>query len=292
MIPWPWGAAGAALVGGLLVLDRIAASVMRPVPRAPEVTVPELGIPHEDIAIPSGAHTLKGWLLWHEGDGEGATAPLVLLAHGWGASYGSVLQLALPLVRAGYDVLLFDIRGHGRNEEVPFATVRHFRDDVAAAVAYAHGRFPSRALVLAGHSMGGAAAILAAAAGAPVAALVLIATPADVLEVTAEYLRDRGFPGAFMVVALRPFWWVRLRGTFRRLVPSRELRRVRQPVLIIQPGRDRRVSPDHAERLARASGRSIHVVEGSGHTEVLGNPATHTLVLGFLKSEVLETVGR
>jgi hypothetical protein len=47
-------ALGAAAVGGLYALDRIANRVVRPVPRRPEITAPELGLPHEDLRIPSG----------------------------------------------------------------------------------------------------------------------------------------------------------------------------------------------------------------------------------------------
>ncbi|MCG6955035.1 MAG: alpha/beta hydrolase [Gemmatimonadetes bacterium] len=285
MTPLIWGAAGVAAAGGLYTLDRVAIAVVRPVPGDPDVTVPELGISYEDLDIPSGDHVLKGWLLHGEREGRSdANDPLVLLTHGWGASYGTVLQLALPLVKAGYDVLVFDIRGHGRNAAVPFATVRHFRDDVEAVVRYARDRFPARQLVAGGHSLGAAAVVLAAARGAPVAGLVLVASPADVLEVTADYLRSRGFPGRFMVVALRPFWWMRIRGSFRGLVPSTAIARVRRPVLIVQAGRDRRVPAEHAGRLARASGRPVHVVPGAGHTEVLGSPETHRLVLEFLKT--------
>lgn len=270
-------------MAGLYALDRVADAAVRPRPGDPPVTVPSLGIPHEDLDIPSGIHTLKGWLLAGAGPaGQHPRRPLVLMVHGWAASYGTVLQLALPVVSAGYDVLLFDVRGHGRNEEVAVATVRHFRDDVEAVVAYAHDRFPDRPLVVLGHSLGAAATVFAAARGAPVAGVVLVACPADVLQVTAGYLSDRGFPGRFMIVALRPFWWVRVGGFFRHLVPEREITRVRQPLLIVQAGRDRRVSAEHAARLSRASGRPVHMVVGAGHTEVLGNPDTYRLVLDFL----------
>jgi len=208
--------------------------------------------------------------------------PLVLLAHGWGASYSTVLELGEPLARAGHDVLLFDVRGHGRNEPAPYVTVRHFRDDVIAALEYARQRFPGRPLVLVGHSMGGAAAVLAAAEGAPVDGLVLIAAPADILAVTAEYLTDRGLPGSLMVTVLRPFWWRRVGGSFRPLTPSRRIGEVRVPILMIQPEHDMRVHRHHAERLTAAAGIDYHLVGGREHTDVLGAPETLRLVEEFL----------
>jgi alpha-beta hydrolase superfamily lysophospholipase len=206
-----------------------------------------------------------------------------MLAHGWGANYGTLLELAEPLVAAGYPVFLFDVRGHGRSEPAPYVTVRHFRDDVMAAVKFAAERFHKRGRVLVGHSLGGAAAVLAAAEGAALAGIALIAAPANVLEVTADYLRAKGLPGRFMVVALRPFWWVRIGGTFRHLVPERKIRDVRQPILLIQPENDRRVGSDHAERLREASGVALHVIQGAGHTDVLAHAETHGRLLAFLE---------
>lgn len=277
VLPW---AVGVAALGGLYALDRVAHEVVRPRPRRPDISAHELGLGFEDLEIRSGAHTLRGWLLSPRG---GPAGPVVLLAHGWGASYGTLLRLAEPLVSSGHQVVLFDVRGHGRNAEVEFATVRDFRDDVLAVARWAQERFPDRRRVLVGHSLGGAAGVLAADAGAPLDALVLIASPADVLEVTASYLVDRGLPGDFMVFALRPFWWWRLGSTFRELVPERKIGRLRLPILILQPADDRRVSRDHAERLARAAGRPVHIIEGTGHTDVLGAAETLVRVREFLR---------
>lgn len=276
---------GAAVVGGLYALDRVANQVVRPVPRAPLRTVPDSGLEHEDLVIEAGGHRLAGWLLYGEkGDAgsNGGARPLFLLAHGWGASYGTVMQLAEPLVRAGRDVLLFDMRGHGRNPSVPYVTVRHLRDDVVAAVRYASARFPGRGLVVVGHSFGGAASVLAAAEGARVSALVLIAAPADIVDITAEYMTDKGMPGALLTTVLRPFWWWRLGGTFLPHSPERRIRELEVPVLIIQPEHDDRVHRRHAERLAAAAGVPFHLVSDREHTDVLSAETTIRLVLDFV----------
>lgn len=277
-------AAGAVVAGGLYALDRAAHAVVHPVPRPPAVSVRDLGFDHEDLVIPAGGHGLKGWLL---NPAAPAHRSLVLLAHGWGASYGPLLQLAEPLAAAGHPVLLFDVQGHGRNAPVPHVTVRHFRDDVMAVARYAAERFPERQRVVVGHSLGGAAAVLAAEQGAPVDGVVTVAAPADVLEVTADYLRSKGFPGGFMVLAMRPFWWPRVGGSFRHLVPERKIGGVTQPVLVLHPEHDRRVSRGHAERLGAAAGIAPCIIPDAGHTDVLSHPETVVRVLAFL--EAVET---
>ncbi|MDZ7781187.1 MAG: alpha/beta fold hydrolase [Gemmatimonadota bacterium] len=151
--------------------------------RPPDRTIDELDEgAYEDFRIPAGDHELAAWELRPDGEPR---HPVFLIAHGWGASYGTILRLGEPLAEAGYEVVLFDVRGHGRNEQLPYVTVRDFRDDVAAALRHMRQRFPDRPIVLVGHSLGGAGAVLAIADGAVVDGLVLIATPADVMRITA-----------------------------------------------------------------------------------------------------------
>ena len=269
------------VVVGVVALDRMATRVVRPVPRLPDRSVPDLGVAHEDLTIQSGDHRLAAWLL--RPDQGQPFEPLMLLAHGWGASYGTVLQLAEPLADAGHDVLLFDVRGHGRNQPVPYATVRNFRDDLMAVVRYAAKRFPDRQLVVIGHSLGGAAGVLAAADGAPIDGLVLIACPSDVLKVTAEFLTAGGMPGNLMVQIFRPFWWRRVGGTFRPLSPSRRIRELDLPILMIQPEHDQRVHRSHADRLAVAGDLEYHLIQDCEHTDVLAAPETLRLIEGFLQ---------
>jgi alpha-beta hydrolase superfamily lysophospholipase len=238
------------------------------------------GLEHEDLTIRVDDLALAACFL--RGAHPARGGPVLLIAHGWGASSGTVMQHAGPLARKGHDTLLFDMRGHGRNQAAPFVTVRHLRDDVLAAVRYTTERFPARDIVLVGHSFGGAASVLAVAEGARVSGLVLIATPSDVLRITAEFLTDKGLPGGFLVTVLRPFWWWRLGGTFRPHSPARRIRELDVPILIIQPELDQRVHRRHAERLSEAANVPYHLVPGREHTDVLAAPMTIELLEGFL----------
>lgn len=274
--------AAAVLAVGLVLfgLDRLAARLIRPGERAVERTVPDLGVECRKFVIDSDGHDLHAWLL-EPGDPH-PDEPLFLLAHGWGANHGVVLRLAEPLAERGHDVLLFDVRGHGYNPRLNVVTVEHFRDDIMAAARHASREFPDRPLVLIGHSMGGGAGVLAAAEGAPLDGLVLIAAPSDILRVTAEYLTDLGKPGHFLVNLLRPFFWRRVGGTFLPLTPSRRIGELEIPLLIIQPELDQRVIRPHAERLSAAAGVPYHLIEGREHTDVLEAPETLRLIEEFL----------
>ena len=144
---------GAVILLGVLLLNRIAMRLVRPVPVEPDRTVCDTGLIYDDFTVFSDGHGLHAWLL---SNGEVRhQEPLLILAHGWGASYGTVLQLAEPLVEEGYEALLFDVRGHGRNKPAPYVTVRHFRDDLMSVIGYAGTRFPG----LTDHGMPGSLVI-------------------------------------------------------------------------------------------------------------------------------------
>lgn len=276
-----WLAAAGLALAVVVYLNRLATRVVSPVRQPIGRTVPELGEPFEDLTISSGPHSLAAWLVTPEQ--AKPFEPLVLLAHGWGANYSVVLRLGALLVQRGHEVLLFDTRGHGRNPALPHVTIRDFRDDLMAVARYAAHRFPDRQLVLVGHSLGGAAGVLAAADGAPFDGLVLIAAPSDVLRVTAEYLTDHGKPGTLLINVLRPFLWRLAGGTFLPLTPWRRIRELDVPLLLLQPEHDQRVARRHADGLAAATGQGYHLIPDREHTDVLESPETCRLVEEFLE---------
>jgi len=196
--------------------------------------------------------------------------------------------LAEPLLRAGYPVFLFDVRHHGESPEAPFVTARHFRDDIRAAAGEMKSAYPNRPLVLVGHSMGGSAAILAVAEGAPVESLVTIAAPADLWEVWAHHFHRRGLPGRWIVRVLSPFWALRAGVPFHTLRPEERVAEVGVPLLILHGSLDESVPPDHAHVLARGAGVEPLMMEGEGHNDLLGREALQEKVVDFLQEIVPE----
>lgn len=274
-------AAGAVVTASAVLLDRWALAVIRPVRRHPSRHPDELAHRHEDVVIPA-EYPLRAWVVVPETEPAGTPRAAVVLSHGWAANAAVLLDLADALAERGHPVVLADFRGHGRSATAPFATICQYRDDVVAVARWTAARYPGRPLVLVGHSMGGAASVLAVADGLPVAGLALVATPADVLEATASYISDRGLPGRLVVGVLKPFWARRTPGPYARLVPGKRLSDVRVPVLVIQPSADRRVPLEHARQLAGAAGSELRVVKGADHASILTHRETVELLDGFM----------
>lgn len=110
---------------------------------------------------------------------DGPPLPVVVLAHGFSANKGMMSSLARRLTKAGYAVLAFDFRGHGENR-APFGS--DLVDDVDAAVLWARmqSRFDGARVAVAGHSMGGGAALGYGSREPNVAAVIAISAAGGV----------------------------------------------------------------------------------------------------------------
>src|SRR5262249_28869594 len=62
---------------------------------------------------------------------------LVVLVHGMGGSWSEMAPLARDLVRRSYDILLFDLRGHGQSDPSRLSMGRHERTDIRAVQSWA-----------------------------------------------------------------------------------------------------------------------------------------------------------
>jgi alpha-beta hydrolase superfamily lysophospholipase len=191
--------------------------------------------------------------------------------------------LAEPLLEAGYPVFLFDVRCHGESYDAPYVTIRHFRDDTRSAVREMKAVHPHRPLVLMGHSMGGSAAVLAVAEGAPVDGLITVAAPADLWGVWADFFDQRGLPGRWVTRILQPFWRYRAGVPFDSVEPEIRVKEVAIPFLILHGNKDKSIPLDHGHILAHGVGTEFVVLEGEGHNEPVGSPVLHQKVLAFLQ---------
>jgi alpha-beta hydrolase superfamily lysophospholipase len=88
-----------------------------------------------------------------------AAAPrgVVCLVHGIGEHVGRYAHVAAALNQAGYAMLGYDLRGHGRSEGPRGFTPSYdaYLDDIDLLMGEARTRFPDKPIFLYGHSLGG-----------------------------------------------------------------------------------------------------------------------------------------
>jgi 8-oxo-dGTP diphosphatase len=274
---WPLAAAA----GGIVALDRLALATARPPRRGLERTAADLGVPHELIEFRAfDGITLRGE--WMEPTGVRPDQTIAVLVHGWTGNSGTMMYVAEPLLAAGHPVFSIDVRRHGRSDDAPFVTIRHFRDDLKHALELTRARRPAAPIAVVGHSLGGSAALLAAAAGAPIDAIALVAAPADLFEVTAGMFTDRGLPGSLLTRVLRPFWQRRAGEPFTGLDPAARASQVTVPILVVQGELDARVPAEHAHRIARNASTDVLWIEEAAHKDILDRRELHDALRTFL----------
>lgn len=225
-----------------------------------------LGLAYREVRIATAnGLRLHGWLV----PGTGTPpVPTVVLLHGWGGSAETLLPLAPSLSQAGFAVLLFDARCHGRSDEDSFASMPRFAEDMEHALDWLRQQAevdPLRIAVV-GHSVGGAAALLAASRRADVAAVVSIAAFAHPRDMMRRLLASKHIP-------YWPLGWYILRYVqnvighrFDAIAPLTTIRQVRCPTLLVHGAEDATVPVAEAHAIYAARGAApvqLAIIPGS-----------------------------
>jgi pimeloyl-ACP methyl ester carboxylesterase len=271
---------------GLFVATRLSTPVRQPTEQTPtdeSLDFQEVGFESTD------GLDLKGW--WVPRDGPSRA---VVLVHGLDASKSSqyVLDTASIYAKAGYSVLMLDLRGHGEAEgertTLGYQEVR----DVRGALSWLEEQgFEPNEVVLHGWSMGGAT-VLRSTPGTGVAAVVEESGYADLLLLLRDRLPESSGlpsffnPGIFLMAKLfldfDP-WAVR---------PSEDAAKLAEegvPLLIVHSRDDEVVPFEHAEMLAASyPDAEFWKVKGYGHVEAYSHPEYHQRLLDFLERTVVE----
>jgi pimeloyl-ACP methyl ester carboxylesterase len=274
----------AYLVVGYLVAARLSAPVRKPL----EGTPADVGLSYREVGLRSNdGLDLRAW--WIERAGSTRAAVLV---HGWGGDRSSlhVVETALVYERAGFNVLMIDLRGHGESEGERVTVGYHEVRDVRGALSWLEERgYEPEDVVLHGWSMGGSA-VVQAAAGSGVAAVVEEAAYADLPPLLRERIPEAsGLPAFFnpgilmmgrLFLGIDP-WAVRPEEE------ARQLSREGVPLMIIHSRDDGVIPFEHAESFAAAyPGATLWELEGYGHVAAHTHPEYRERLLTFLDEAV------
>jgi pimeloyl-ACP methyl ester carboxylesterase len=246
-------AAVAALVIGLSWL--IARLWCAPKRRAPSRAPSDFGLSCEPISFSSGGVAVRGWFIGSAF--ESGPAATIVLAHGWSGNAADMLPAARALHDAGFAVALYDARGHGTSGKDGPITIRKFAEDIRACLDHLGTRSdidPARVGLL-GHSLGGAGAILAAAADARLRAVVSCSAFTDPRTISEDFLRRLHVP-------VWPFLWLMCRFiehwlgmTMDEASPQRWIGQIKVPVLLLHGEHDRFIPSAHMKALYAAADR-------------------------------------
>lgn len=193
---------------------------------------------------------LAAWYVPATGGDPAGEYPSVLLAHGLLDRKATMLNLVPWLHRAGYNVMLFDLRGHGASDKRPTTIGREEALDVRAALDWLEAEGVGESVGGLGMSLGAAALVNAAAGDSRLDALVLDSLFADWSDT--DFARDYRLP---------PDWLVPGVPSPVDIIPE-----VGAPVFVIHGTADVLTGVNHAHRLYQAAGEPKDLwINDSGH---------------------------
>lgn len=261
---WRWArfagvAALLVVLGGytglsILVADRLTAPTNH-TPRLDPRAIAE-GIRPWTATTADGV-TLRGYYA-----PTGRSRRLVVLVHGMWSSWAHMAGLGRDLHARGYNVLLFDLRGHGRSDPARLTMGRLEREDLRAVLAWAEGRgYDPGRIGWVGHSLGASTILMEGAGNPKLRAAVLDSAFGDLPALLGEQLpRHSHLPGAFNPGILTAAHWaygVRIDD----LIPLEAAPKWGgRPLLVIHGEADSTVPVAHALRLARTAGPSCRAL--------------------------------
>jgi uncharacterized protein len=278
--------AGGYLAVSLFVAVRFSAPNREP----PERTPADAGLEYREVSFESADRVpLEAW--WVP-PAEGESSRAAVLVHGWAGDKSDehVIETAPIYARAGYGVLLLDLRGNGGSGGERRTLGYKETRDVQGALAWLDEEgFEPGEVVLHGWSMGGATAVRSAP-GTGVAAVIEEAGYADLpLLLRRQLPETTGLPSLFspgVFLAAKLFlgfdpWAVQ---------PSEDAARLREegvPLFVIHSTDDEVVPFEHAELFESAYPEArLWKIEGLGHVEAYTHREYRQKLLSFLSENL------
>lgn len=210
----------------------------------------------------------------------------VIISHGYTDNRFGALKYARMYLDMGFDVIVYDLRGHGLNAPT-FCTysVRESRD-LLSIIQDARKRCPDAVLFgLHGESLGAATSIAVLGEKPPVDFVVADCGFSEIVPVLKVGLQGMHLP-SFLVNLASLCAKIRYGYSFVEMRPIASLEVNQIPILFLHGAEDSFILPEHSERMKAATkGYSeIHLIPGAGHAaSILTEPEMYRqYVRGFL----------
>jgi pimeloyl-ACP methyl ester carboxylesterase len=264
-------AGGAAAFGHFLSLAIVLTTLVITPMRLPQAGTPKTthSLAYEDVSFTSrNDHVaLSGWFIPARNSDR-----VIVFVHGKDSCRSCefsnrALDFAHDMHERGFNVFMFDLRGHGQSSTARVSFGLREKNDVLGAIDWlrAKGFGPGKIGVL-GVSLGSASATYAAAEEPAISALVIDSGFADFGTLAGTILQRSSNSATILLPALG---WINtalagVNGLASQ--PAVQMSRILpRPVLIIHGADDRLIPPAQAEQLAEAAHTRVWFVAGANH---------------------------
>jgi dipeptidyl aminopeptidase/acylaminoacyl peptidase len=266
-----------ATAGTYVGISALMAKGLTNTERRPLLDDPEtVGLDYTQISFRSAGDrlSLSGWLI-RAATSTDEDARWVVVVHGHSAHRADpevgALPLARDLVKAGYSVFMFDMRGCGTSRAKPASAGYHEQRDLIGALRYLESMGVTEDRIgVVGFSLGGAVALLTCGTYGGAAAVVSDSSFADLELRVTQSMSGNLTPLKIFKPGMRAMAKILFGIDMRAVSPMRAVSESNVPVLLIHGGQDDIVPMIHYRLLARAveSGAGeTWLIEGAGHAQ-------------------------
>ncbi len=258
-------------------------------PKRPHRKTPtDAGISFREVTFPTQNDCrLYGWWI-PKTTRESSRAPVIVLVHGWGQNVEFFLPLIKILHSRGFHLLAFDARNHGSSESDGYSNMLKFAEDILAAVDFVRKDFNTwkEWIGVIGFSIGGAAAIYAAAHEPRIRRVVTIGAFAHPAEVMKVELRKRHIPYFPVVWLLFQYIQFKIGARFKHIAPMNNIARASAKILLVHGTEDKIVPVEQAlvlQEYGNPERTRLWLVEHAGHFDCLNHPEIPRRLSEFLE---------
>jgi len=251
----------AYIIGSVFMLYITTVNANR---RLPDLTPRTVGLAYEDISFVSRARdhiNLAGWWIPRQGSDK-----VLILLHVKNGDRTFPLSLCKPLWDNGYNLLLFDLRGHGLSGGSFYTYGFQEQYDVLGAVDFLKAKgFQGKSTGVLGWSMGAATAIMAMSRTPDIQAGISDSAYGDLTRVVKGRLGGLGFFYPGLTLSARLFEGIDI----DRVKPEDSIKKLgNRHLLLIHGAQDTTVPVSEVYHLQEAGGANVTetwVLPGVGH---------------------------
>ncbi len=228
-----------------------------------------IGLPYEEIAFPSSNNAnikLRGWFI-----PNAKSQRAIILVHGQNSNRTQMLQVAKPLWENGYNLLLFDLQGHGASDGEFYTFGQNEQLGVVGAADYLKGRgFKSESIGALGWSLGAVSALMAFGQSQDIKAVVSDSAYGDFGRMMKERFTQQTHLPAIFVGGILLSGSIFRGMDVNKIKPEDAVKNTNgRRVLLIQGVEDQTVSVSEAYKIIEAGGPNLEswILPGIGHVD-------------------------
>ncbi len=254
-------------------------------------TPAEYGFDFQEIKILTKNNKyLYGWWIPAENPNN-ENKPTIIIVHGWSRNVDRSMSYIKRLHPAGYNLLAFDSRCHGKSDDDKYSSMLKFMEDIRAAIAYSEKliNVDTNRIGVLGLSIGGAASLYAAALDERIKAVVVIGAFSHPKKVMGDEFKKRKIPYFPFVWIIFKYMEFRIGAKFDDIAPSNNIIKSNANIFLIHGNDDITVPIEQADELHKAGHPDkvqLWKVEGKGHSDCNHHPEFWSKVLEFYKNSL------